>query len=105
MRISMTVASIVLLVLFAQEASLFQRKLKEIEERVKNLIEQKAQVVPPVEKEEKEEQAGDVRNNSGVLQTKVKNAVVQVFSQVTEFNWVEPYKTLINLKVLELLFL
>ena len=27
------------------------------------------------------------------LQTELQNAVLQVFSQVTEFNWVEPYKT------------
>ncbi|MBA3751868.1 trypsin-like peptidase domain-containing protein [Candidatus Dependentiae bacterium] len=27
------------------------------------------------------------------LQAKYKNAVCQVFSQITEFNWIEPYKT------------
>ncbi|MBA2307595.1 hypothetical protein H0W26_05690, partial [Candidatus Dependentiae bacterium] len=27
------------------------------------------------------------------LQAKYKNAVCQVFSQITEFNWTEPYKT------------
>lgn len=27
------------------------------------------------------------------LQQKVRNTIVQVFSQITEFNWIEPYKT------------
>ncbi len=29
----------------------------------------------------------------GVLQTELKDCVVQVFSEIAEFNWLEPYKT------------
>lgn len=95
MRISMTVASIALLgLLVAGGIYLFHSKLKEVEERVQHLVQQKAQIVPPVEKEEKEElPAAGKEQLWSAMQTKLKNAVVQVFSQVTEFNWIEPYKT------------
>ena len=95
MRISMIVAAIVLFgLLVAGGITVFHRKLKEVEERVQQLIEQKVPVVAPVEKEEKEEQVGHVKEQLwSSLQTKVKNSVVQVFSHVTEFNWVEPYKS------------
>ena len=37
--------------------------------------------------------ASQAPKNWGAVQTELRDAVVQVFSDVTEFNWIEPYKS------------
>lgn len=36
---------------------------------------------------------GEATKNWGTVQTELKDAVIQVFSDVAEFNWLEPYKS------------
>lgn len=75
----------------------FMIDLRHIEDTVKHLVQKSSPLVAAVREEVKEvveEEKGISKKQLwSTLQAKYKDAVPQIFSQITEFNWVEPYKT------------
>ena len=76
----------------------FMRDLREIELTVKQLtdkrfIKEEATLIAREEVKELGQEKAAKRQLWSSLQAKFKDAVPQVFAQITEFNWVEPYKT------------
>ncbi len=68
---------------------------------VQQALEIRKEKIEPVVREEVKEEVKELVTKPAEakkqlwsrLQAKLKDAVVQVFAQITEFNWVEPYKT------------
>lgn len=76
----------------------FMDNLRHLEETVKELtehrvIKEEAKVIAHEELKEIAQEKVLKRQVWSALQSKFKDAVPQIFAQINEFNWVEPYKT------------
>ncbi len=76
----------------------FMRDLRHMEETIKQLadkrfVQKEAALIAKEEVKELAQEKASKKQLWSSLQAKFKDAVPQVFAQVTEFNWVEPYKT------------
>ena len=76
---------------FTGHVRTLQEQIKELTD--KQALKQAATVIAHEEVKELEQERTSRKQLWSQLQAKYKNAVPQVFSQISEFNWVEPYKT------------
>ncbi len=102
MRLSLHYAFVAIAIICALSAAVvlyrFMHDLRDIELTVKQLtdrrfIKEEAAIIADEEVKALSQEKTSKRQLWSSLQSKFKDAVPQVFAQMTEFNWVEPYKT------------